>query len=398
MRSMVRCACALILWLSVVVGCERAASPPAAVPTAPAAATPSIIKPADDVIVAEPAAAPAGMKWVPGGTFTMGTDNPKFPDESPAHRVTLDGYWIDETEVTNAQFREFVDATGYLTVAEKAPKREDFVGQVANIADIPAENLVAGSICFNSKFDPKMLKKDHPLWAYQVWQYVPGANWQQPEGEKSSLDGRENHPVVHVSWEDAMAYCRWAGRRLPTEAEWEYAARGGRAGEEYPWGNERNPDGKWLHNIWQGEFPLQNNNQDGFAQASPVKTFPPNDYGLYDLSGNVWEWCYDWYRPDYYASSPDRNPAGPAESLDPLEPTIPKRVQRGGSFMCSDNYCIGYRVAARMKGDTSSGSFHVGFRTVLTPEMRTKQADKKSSGTKTSDGHSPESRGVPPRL
>lgn len=320
----------------------------------------------EPLIVKEPYPTPPGMRWIPGGSFLMGSDNPRFPDEAPAHRVTLDGFWMDETEVTNAQFREFVKATGYVTIAEKTPKAEDFAGQVADITQIPPENLVAGSICFNSHFDPQKLRKDHPLWPYQVWKYVPGANWRQPEGPGSNLEGRWDHPVVHVSWEDAMAYCRWAGTRLPTEAEWEYAARGGREGAEYPWGNELNPEGKWWNNIWQGEFPLQNEVHDGYRQTSPVKAFPPNDYGLYDMSGNVWEWCYDWYAPDYYLVSPERNPLGPAESYDPLEPHIPKRVQRGGSFMCSDNYCIGYRVAARMKGDPQSGTFHAGFRTVLT--------------------------------
>jgi sulfatase modifying factor 1 len=357
-------------WLAITVlaGCDRGPSPVSAVPAAPAAVQqPQAAQPSHSLIVDEPHPTPSGMRWIPGGSFTMGSNNPKFPDELPAHRVTLDGFWMDETEVTNAQFREFAEATGYITVAEKQPKAEDFQGQVANIADIPPENLVAGSICFNSRFDPKTLRKDHPLWPYQVWKYVAGANWRQPEGPGSSLEGRWDHPVVHVSWNDASAYCKWAGTRLPTEAEWEYAARGGHEGQEYPWGNARNPDDKWLHNIWQGEFPLQNEGSDGFAQTAPVKTFPPNDYGLYELSGNVWEWCYDWYQPDYYALSPEHSPPGPAEGFDPQEPAIPKRVQRGGSFMCSDTYCIGYRVAARMKGDVSSGSFHCGFRTVLTP-------------------------------
>uniref|UniRef100_A0A7C2K0Q2 Formylglycine-generating enzyme family protein n=1 Tax=Schlesneria paludicola TaxID=360056 RepID=A0A7C2K0Q2_9PLAN len=353
----------------LLAGCQRTAadvSPPTAAPL-----TEDVKAPAADVpvLVEEPGPTPPGMRWIPGGTFVMGSDHPKFPDEAPAHKVTLDGFWMDETEVTNDQFREFVEATGYVTIGERKPKREDFAGQVADVSLIPEENLVAGSICFNSKFDPKTLVKDHPLWPYQVWKYEPGANWRHPEGASSNLDGRGDHPVVHVSWEDAMAYCQWKGHRLPTEAEWEYAARGGRAGQEYPWGNERNPNGQWRHNIWQGEFPLRNSGDDGFLQTSPVKTFPPNDYGLYDLSGNVWEWCYDWYQPDYYAVSPERNPLGPAESYDPLEPNIPKRVQRGGSFMCSDNYCIGYRVAARMKGDMASGTFHCGFRTVKIPKQ-----------------------------
>lgn len=324
----------------------------------------------DDLIVEEPETAPSGMRWIPGGTFLMGSDNPKFPDESPAHNVTLDGFWMDETEVTNRQFDEFVQATGYVTVAEKAPDRNEIASQAGiDPADIPAENLVPGAICFNSKFDPKTLRKDHPLWPYQVWTYIRGASWRHPEGPDSNIDDRWDHPVVHVSWDDAIAYCRWAGKRLPTEAEWEYAARGGLKDSEYPWGNDLQPAGKWASNIWQGEFPIENRADDGFPESSPAKTFPPNAYGLYDLSGNVWEWCSDWYRPDYYRSSPDRNPMGPVSSVDPLEPTIPKRVQRGGSFMCSDNYCIGYRVAARMKGDLTTGTFHCGFRTVLSPRQ-----------------------------
>ncbi len=360
--------CGLSLLGLMTMGCGRAVSPDVAEPArAPAPFTlpaPPTASSSDPVLTQEPGPTPPGMRWIPGGTFQMGTDDPKFPDEAPPHAVTLDGFWIDETEVTNAQFREFVDATGYVTVAEQQPKREDFVGQVADIREIPEENLVAGSICFNSEFDPKTLRKDHPLWVYQVWTYVKGASWKEPEGPGSNLEGRWDHPVVHVSWHDAEAYCRWKGHRLPTEAEWEYAARGGRAGETYPWGNDRNPEGSWRNNIWQGEFPLNNTPEDGHLRTAPVKSFPPNDYGLYDLSGNVWEWCYDWYAPDYYRQSPERNPVGPTAGFDPLEPTIPKRVQRGGSFMCSDNYCIGYRVAARMKGDPMSGTFHAGFRTV----------------------------------
>lgn len=354
----------------VCLGCsqsEHGSLPPTV--TAPPSAA-AISEPSDELIVEEPEPAPPGMRWIPGGTFLMGSDNPKFPDEFPAHEVTLDGFWMDETELTNRQFEAFVNATGYVTVAEKAPDRNEVASQAGiNPADIPAENLVPGAICFNSKFDPKTLRKDHPLWPYQVWTYIKGASWRHPEGPDSSIDARMDHPVVHVAWDDAIAYCRWAGKRLPTEAEWEYAARGGLKDGEYPWGNDLQPAGKWAGNIWQGEFPLENRADDGFRESSPVKTFPPNAYGLYDLSGNVWEWCSDWYRPDYYRGSPDRNPVGPVSSVDPLEPTIPKRVQRGGSFMCSDNYCIGYRVAARMKGDLTTGTFHCGFRTVLSPRQ-----------------------------
>ncbi|QDT37475.1 formylglycine-generating enzyme family protein [Stratiformator vulcanicus] len=318
-------------------------------------------------ITEAPAADPDGMVWIPGGSFEMGNPEPgdTQKDEIPVHAVTLDGFWMDATEVTNAEFSRFVEATGYKTIAETKPKREDFAGQIPDISTIPEENLVAGSICFNSEFDPSTIDKSQPLWPYAIWQHVEGASWREPEGPGSSIDDRMDHPVVHVAYEDAVAYCEWAGKRLPTEAEWEYAARGGLDDVAYPWGDERNPDGQWKHNIWQGEFPYENKVEDGYRTSAPVKSFEPNAYGLYDMSGNVWEWCRDWYRPDYYQRSPIWNPFGPAASFDPQEPMIPKRVQRGGSFMCSDNYCIGYRVTARMKGDPMTGTFHCGFRCVL---------------------------------
>lgn len=325
------------------------------------------------LIVDAPAEAPVGMKWIPGGSFRMGNASSPHEDERPVHEVTLDGFWMDETEVTNAQFLKFVEATGYVTVAEQKPKREDIEAQVPAGTPIDDAMLVPGSICFNPAFDMRTLRKDFPNWPYQVWKYEPGADWRHPLGPKSSIEDKLDHPVIHVSWEDAQAYCRWARRRLPTEAEWEYAGRGGLDGKEYPWGGDRNPDGKWMNNIWQGTFPEKHSVQDGFEQTSPVKSFAPNGYGLYDMSGNVWEWCHDWYRPDYYNLSPPRNPTGPQDSFDPNEPTIPKRIQRGGSFMCSDDYCTGYRVSARMKGDVLSGTFHCGFRTVLTPAMQAEQ-------------------------
>lgn len=316
--------------------------------------------------VGPPAPAPDGMVWIPGGTFLMGDDGGP-PDESPAHSVMLDGFWIDRTEVTNGQFKAFVDATRYITVAERTPKREDFRGLVPNLEDIPSENLVPGSICYNERFDRRSLTKDDPLWPYQVWKYVKGANWKHPEGPETNIDARMRHPVVHVSWDDAVAYCKWAGKRLPTEAEWEFAARGGLKGAAYPWGNELVQNGKWMLNIWQGEFPGTNEVKDGFRTTAPVASFPPNGYGLYDMAGNVWQWCSDFYRPDYYRYSPLRNPPGPSDSFDPNEPNYIKRVQRGGSFMCSDNYCRGYRVAARMKGTPDSGTYHTGFRCVRSP-------------------------------
>lgn len=320
------------------------------------------------LLVEAPQAAPDGMVWIPGGTFTMGNSKGQA-DEQPEHHVALDGFWMDKTEVTNAQFKAFVDATGYKTTAEKTPKREDFAGQVDDINAIPKENLIPGSICFNPDFDRETLRQDFALWPYQVWTYKAGASWREPDGPGSSIRERMNHPVVHVSWEDAVAYCEWAGKQLPTEAQWEYAARGGLDGNVYPWGDDRNPDGKWMHNIWQGEFPFENKNLDGFATTAPVGSFPANPYGLYDMSGNVWEWCADYYRPDYYENSPLRNPPGPEDSFDPQEPNQVKRVQRGGSFMCNGNYCIGYRCSSRMKGEIQSASFHNGFRTVLNADQ-----------------------------
>jgi formylglycine-generating enzyme required for sulfatase activity len=317
--------------------------------------------------VTPPGPAPEGMIWVPGGNAVMGDDQGP-PDERPAHSVTIDGFWMDRTEVTNAAFKKFADATGYLTVAERTPKREDFRGLVADVNEIPAENLVAGSICFNPNFDRKTLTKDQPLWPLQVWKYVKGANWRHPDGPESSIADRMEHPVVHVAWVDAIAYCQWAHKRLPTEAEWEYAARGGLKNAIYPCGNELQQSGKWTMNIWQGAFPDTHNVQDGFRTTAPVASFTPNGYGLFDMAGNVWEWCHDFYRPDYYRYAPLSNPPGPSDSYDPLEPNSPKRVQRGGSFMCSDNYCRGYRVSARMKQDADSGTFHAGFRCVRSPE------------------------------
>ena len=324
------------------------------------------VEPDSGLVVEPPEAAPAGMVWIEGGAFRMGAaEGPS--DEQPLHTVELDGFWIDATEVTNREFLRFTEATGYVTVAERTPRREDFAGQVADIQQIPEENLVPGSICFNPDFDRSTLRKDGPLWPYQVWQYVRGANWRHPHGPESSYEELLDHPVVHVAWEDAVAYCEWAGKSLPTEAEWEYAARGGHEQAAYPWGNERQPDGRWMHNIWQGNFPDENEQTDGHRFTAPVGSFPSGPRGLYDMSGNVWEWCADWYRPDYYQHSPRRNPRGPADSYDPQEPGLPKRVQRGGSFMCSDNYCIGYRCSARMKGTPDSGAFHTGFRCVVRP-------------------------------
>ncbi len=292
---------------------------------------------------------PQGMVWVPGGEFWMGDD--MFPD-APPHRVYVDGFWMDRTEVTNAQFEKFVKQTGYQTVAERKPDPKDFPG-------VPEEKLVPGSIVFTPPTEAVPLTEH-----YRWWQYVPGACWRHPEGPGSSLKGRENHPVVHVCWEDAIAYARWAGKRLPTEAEWEFAARGGLDRKPFVWGDELTPGGKWQANIWQGRFPRENTARDGFPRTAPVASFPANGFGVHDLAGNVWEWCADWYQPEYYKLSPKRNPRGPDSSHDPLEPGIPKRVQRGGSFLCSDEYCVRYRPGGRGKGAVDSGQSHAGFRCV----------------------------------
>ncbi|MBA4136015.1 MAG: sulfatase-modifying factor protein [Opitutus sp.] len=306
------------------------------------------------------------MVWVPGGEFTMGSVDPRteicggnepMDDARPLHRVRVSGFWMDRTEVTNVQFRAFVDATGYLTTAEKAPSAEDFPG-------VPAALLVAGSLVFSPPTSPVPLD-DFRAW----WRYVAGANWRNPDGPGSDLRGRDDYPVVHVSYADAVAYADWAGKRLPTEAEWEFAARGGKAGLPYTWGRELQPEGKWQANIWQGRFPAENTTADGFIGAAPVGRYAPNRFGLHDLAGNVWEWCSDWYQADAYREraardEPIMNPTGPRESFDPLEPGVSKRVQRGGSFLCSDQYCTRYWVGSRGRGEPDSSASHVGFRCV----------------------------------
>jgi formylglycine-generating enzyme len=311
-------------------------------------------------------AAPLGMAWIPGGEFSMGSEDPRalpqgggdpMRDARPIHRVAVDGFWLDRTEVTNDQFLAFVEATGYKTVAERIPTAAEFPGA-------PPEKLVAGSVVFTPPEGPVPLD-NHLRW----WSYIKGADWRHPVGPNSKIDGRGNDPVVQVAYEDAEAYARWAGKRLPTEAEWEFAARGGLEGKPYSWGSELKPDGRWMANIWQGRFPVSDLAEDGFAGLAPVGKFPPNGYGLYDMAGNVWEWCSDWYRPDTYAQAAKAggvaiNPQGPPSSFDPLEPGQPKRVQRGGSFLCTDQYCTRYMIGTRGKGEISSAGSHLGFRCV----------------------------------
>ena len=313
-----------------------------------------------------PAPPPQGMVWISGGEFSMGAMDPPATtdagmhgaeDARPIHRVYVDGFWMDKTDVTNEEFARFVKATGYVTIAERTPTAKDFPGA-------PPENLIAGSVVFSPP-DHAVPLDNH----YQWWAYIKGANWRQPEGPKSNLKGREKCPVVQVAYPDALAYAKWAGKRLPTEAEWEFAARGGLAGKLYPWGDEFQPHGKWMANTHQGHFPNTDTGDDGYVGISPVAQFPPNAYGLYDMAGNVWQWTSDWYRPDYYqqlatAGGVTRNPQGPDTPYDPAEPNDKKKVHRGGSFLCTDQYCSRYVVGTRGKGEVTTGTNHLGFRCV----------------------------------
>jgi formylglycine-generating enzyme len=315
-----------------------------------------------------PSPSPEGMVWIPGGEFSMGSDSKgeaiccipgTTADAMPVHRVRVDGFWMDATEVTNEQFSKFVEATKYVTVAERKPTPEEFPG-------VPLEKLVAGSTVFTPTPQPVPLDN-----FFQWWSYVPGADWRHPTGVDSNLTGREKFPVLQIAYEDAEAYAKWAGKRLPTEAEWEFAARGGKSGLLYVWGDELKIGGKFQANIYQGKFPTQGGDtgDDGFKGVAAVAQFSPNGYGLYDVAGNVWEWCSDWYRPDYYgqlakAGGVAINPKGPDSSSDPAEPGVKKRVHRGGSFLCTDEYCTRYMVGTRGKGEVSTASNHVGFRCV----------------------------------
>ena len=352
----------LLLTVAVSRGLRRVTNPvpgPAAANTF--TATVSNSTPAPDP-------APEGMVWIPGGEFSMGAVDPTGMDANevgmhatvdsrPVHRVYVDGFWMDRTEVTNAQFARFVAATGYVTVAERAPTKEEF-------PDAPPENLVAGSVVFTATKQPVPLD-DHFRW----WRYERGASWRHPEGPKSNLKGRELYPVVHVAYDDCLAYAKWAGKRLPTEAEWEFAARGGLTGKLYAWGDEFRMNDHPAANTYQGTFPMKDSGADGFTGLSPVASFAPNGYGLYDVAGNVWEWVSDWYSPDSYeilvrAGGVARNPRGPESSYDPSEPGVQKRVHRGGSFLCTEQYCSRYMVGTRGKGEPNTGTDHLGFRLV----------------------------------
>ena len=339
--------------------------------SAPAQSRPGDFFPTVENRTAPPALAPQGMVWIPGGEFSMGAREPlemtdavgmqATTDSRPVHRVAVDGFWMDATEVTNEQFARFVDATAYVTVAERALRAEDF-------PTVAPEDLVPGSVVFSPPGHAVPLT-DH----FQWWAFVDGADWRHPLGPQSSIEGKERFPVLHVAYEDAEAYAKWAGKRLPTEAEWEFAARGGLSGKLFPWGDDFMPDGRWMANIHQGQFPHHDSAADAHAGIAPVAQFPPNGYGLHDVGGNAWEWVSDWYRPDYYdqlafSGTVAYNPTGPAESFDPVEPGVPKRVHRGGSFLCTDQYCSRYMVGTRGKGEITTGTNHLGLRCVKSVE------------------------------
>ena len=303
------------------------------------------------------------MVWIPGGTFRMGSDR-HYPEEAPAHRVSIDAFWIDRTPVTNEHFRAFVEATGHQTVAEIPPDGRDYPGALPHM-------LRPGSLVFN----PPSHRVDLRDWK-QWWEFRFGAQWRVPDGPGSSIDGLDDHPVVHVAYADAEAYARWVGKELPTEAEWEFAARGGLEGAEFAWGSDFSPAGRYMANTWQGAFPHENLKRDGYERTSPVNAFPPNGYGVYDLIGNVWEWTTDWYTAKHPGDATKggnipHNPRGgrEAESYDPRQPDIriPRKVVKGGSHLCAPTYCLRYRPAARHPQPIDTSSSHVGFRCILRP-------------------------------
>jgi sulfatase modifying factor 1 len=312
-----------------------------------------------ELVASVPADAPHDdMAWIPGGTFLMGSDK-HYPEEAPAHKVKVSGFWMDLIAVTNREFARFVDETGYVTAAERPANSDDYPGA-------KPEMLAPSSVMF-SKPRQRVDLNDHYNW----WVYVRGANWRHPRGPASSIKRLPDHPVVHVAFEDAEAYAKWAGKELPTEAEWEFAARGGLEAAEFVWGDEMTPGGRHMANTWQGEFPWQNLCEDGYEGTSPVASFAANGYGLYDMAGNVWEWTIDWYQEHGKIDSPCctiDNPRGARrdDSLDPCQPqiSIPRKVMKGGSHLCAPNYCRRYRPAARMAQPVDTSTNHLGFRCI----------------------------------
>lgn len=325
------------------------------------------------VITVPPIEAPTGMVWIPGGKFVQGakeSDKMAMPHEKPAHEVLVNGFYMDEHEVTNAQFAAFVEETGYVTVAEREIKWEEMKKQLPEGTPKPHDSILQpGSLLFKKTKSSVPNLYDYSQW----WQWGIGTNWKHPKGPKSTIEGKENHPVVHIAYEDAVAYCDWAGRRLPTEAEWEYAARGGRKDAIFFWGNDLGQLSSHA-NTWEGEFPVENTLADGYEERAPVMSYPKNGYGLYDMAGNVWEWTSDWYNTKYYAevkakSGVEYNPKGASRPYNATNPYAQEKIMKGGSFLCSASYCASYRISARMATSLDSSLEHLGFRTVLDTDM-----------------------------
>tara|TARA_R110002094_G_scaffold27834_16_gene40852 strand:- start:324 stop:1451 length:1128 start_codon:yes stop_codon:yes gene_type:complete len=355
--------------VTVAAACEEHG--PSSLDSAAPQDWPQMAAPVQRVPVKDPPST-RGMVWIPGGEARLGSQE-NVPD-APMHTVRVTGFWMDAVEVSNAEFEKFTKATGYVTDAERKPTPEELPG-------VPAELLVAGSLVFTPPPNAVDLRQ---FWAW--WSYVPGASWRHPKGPGSSTVGLADHPVVHVSWRDAQAYAKWAKKRLPTEAEWEFAARGGLDQQRYVWGAEPKVKGRWPANIWQGEFPRSNTEEDGFVGTAPVRGYDPNALGLYGMSGNVWEWCQDWYHPRGYGDpeTVQVDPLGPTTSYDPDEPGAKKRVMRGGSFLCSDVYCLGYLPGTRMKSTPDTSLCHTGFRCVVNapaPGAKPANARPASAGT-----------------
>tara|TARA_R110000868_G_scaffold410694_1_gene699933 strand:+ start:673 stop:1770 length:1098 start_codon:yes stop_codon:yes gene_type:complete len=316
--------------------------------------------------------APEGMVWIPGGAFTQGAvpnDNMAMYHEKPAHPVHVDGFFMDVHEVTNDQFAKFVEETGYKTVAEREIDWEQMKKQLPEGTEKPNDSILQpGSLVFKKTKSSVPNLYDYSQW----WEWRIGAGWKHPNGPGSDIKGKEDHPVVHIAYEDALAYCKWAGRRLPTEAEWEFAARAGKADSKFFWGNDMDQLSSHA-NSWEGEFPVVNTKEDGFERRAPIMSYLPNDLGLYDMAGNVWEWTNDWYNTDYYKELASTgkvasNPKGAKNAFNARNPYAKERVIKGGSFLCSASYCASYRISARMATSPDSGMEHLGFRTVLSPK------------------------------
>ncbi|PKV49536.1 formylglycine-generating enzyme required for sulfatase activity [Aquimarina sp. MAR_2010_214] len=356
----------LLIFLTIIASCKKEQEPKKAKKTSTTQQTQIIKNLPEEITI------PEGMVWIPGGKFSQGAvenDSMIMKHETPAHSVSVDGFFMDITEVTNAQFKKFVDATNYITVAEREIVWEEMKKQLPPNAPKPHDSILQpGSLIFKKTKESVPNLFDYSQW----WLWKIGANWKHPLGPKSSIKEKDKYPVVHIAYEDAVAYCKWAERRLPTEAEWEYASRGKEKNTIFFWGNDLNSLSSYA-NTWEGEFPLQNTKTDGYENKAPVRSYPPNSYNLYDMAGNVWEWTQDWYNTTYYNQLKQQglthNPKGAVKPYNPNNPALQEKVIKGGSFLCSDSYCASYRNSARMATSMDSSLEHLGFRTVLSVGM-----------------------------